>query len=67
MSHKRKLKFEDCKDCLEATQVENKKNQPEKNKVDVVSLRENHKESIKSNAFTKEFNKSALSPDDNKI
>ena len=24
MSHKRKLKFEDCKDWLEATQVENK-------------------------------------------
>ena len=30
MSHKRKLKFEDCKDWLEATQVENKKKNNQK-------------------------------------
>ena len=29
---KRKLKFEHYKNCLEATQLENKKNHPEKNK-----------------------------------
>ena len=46
---KRKFKFENCKSCLEATQLENKKNQPEKNKVHVDSHRENHKEFIKKN------------------
>ena len=35
---KRKLKFEDYKSCLEATQLENKTNQLEKNKIDVNSL-----------------------------
>ena len=33
---KRKLKFEDYKNCLEATQLENKINQLEKNNVDVL-------------------------------
>ena len=37
----RKLKFEDYKHCLEATQVENKINQPEKHKIDAESPREN--------------------------
>ena len=35
---KRKLKFEGYKSCLEATQLENKTNQLEKNKIDVNSL-----------------------------
>ena len=46
---KRKLKFEDYKHFLEATQFENKINQLEKNNVDVDSLRENHRDFIKSN------------------
>ena len=42
--HKKKqLKFEDYKHCLQATQLENKINQLEKNKVDIDSIRKNHK------------------------
>ena len=41
---KQKLEFEDYKHCLEATQLENEKNQLDKNKLDVNSVRENHKE-----------------------
>ena len=37
---KRKLKFQDYKNCLEAAQVENKINHLEKNKTDVYSLKE---------------------------
>ena len=37
---KRKLKFKNYKNCLEATQLENKINHPEKNKIDVDSLKE---------------------------
>ena len=36
---KRKLKFENYKNCLEATQLENKTNYVEKNKVNIDSLR----------------------------
>ena len=32
MCHKKKIKFEDYKNCLEATQVKNKMNHPEKMK-----------------------------------
>ena len=35
---KRKLKFEDDKHCLEATQLQNKINQLEKNKLDMNNL-----------------------------
>ena len=35
---KRKLKFENYKNCLEATQLENKINHLEKNKVDIDSF-----------------------------
>ena len=42
---KKKVKFEDYKNCLEATQSENKINQLEKNKVNVDSFKENHKNS----------------------
>ena len=37
---KRKLKFEDYKNCLEAAQTENKINHLEKNEIDVNSLKE---------------------------
>ena len=46
---KRKLKFDDYKNCLEATQFENKVNNPEKNKIDIHSLKKDHKEFIKHN------------------
>ena len=48
---KRKLRFEDYKNCLEATQLENKINQLEKNKIHVDSLGANHKEFIKINTL----------------
>ena len=35
---KRKLKFENYKSCLEATQLENELNHPEKNKIDIDSF-----------------------------
>ena len=44
---KRKLKFEDYKNCLEAAQIENKINNLEKNKIDVDSLKEDQKEFVK--------------------
>ena len=37
---KRKLKFENYKNCLEATQLENKINYLEKNKIDIDSVKE---------------------------
>ena len=46
---KQKFEFEDYKYCFEATQLENEINQLEKNKLNVDSLRENHKEFIKNN------------------
>ena len=45
---KRKLKFEDYKNCLEATQIENKINHLEENEIDEDSLKEDHKEFIKT-------------------
>ena len=67
---------------LEVTQLENKINQLEKNKVGVDSLRENHKEFIKNNklilksqqkfrskkhnVFIEKVNKTALSANDDK-
>ena len=79
---KRKLKFEKYKSSLEATQLENKINYLEKNKIDTESVKENHKEFIKNNksilkiqkkfkserhnVFTEEINKIALSSNDNK-
>ena len=42
MSKKRKLKFENHKSCLEATQLENIINHLEKNKIDTDSIKENH-------------------------
>ena len=46
---KRRLKFGDYDLCLEAIQFENEMNQPDKNKFDVDSLRENHKQFIINN------------------
>ena len=46
---KRKLKFENYKSCLEATQLDNKMNHLEKSKIDIYSIKENHKEFIKNN------------------
>ena len=43
---KRELKFESYKSCFEATQLVNKINHPEKNKVDTDSIKENHKEFV---------------------
>ena len=44
---KRKLKFEDYQNCLEAAQMANKINHVEKNKFDTDSLKEDQKEFIK--------------------
>ena len=46
---KRKLKFQDYKNCLEAAQTENKIIHLEKNKIDVDSLEEDKKEFIRNN------------------
>ena len=46
---KRKLKFEDYKNCLEATQLENKVNHLKKNKIWRDSVNEDYKEFIKNN------------------
>ena len=46
---KRKLKFESCKICLEATQLENKINDLEKNKINKDSLKQNYKEFMRNN------------------
>ena len=45
---KRKIKFENYKNCLEATQLENKGNHLEKNKTDIEILK-NNKKFIKNN------------------
>ena len=82
MCHKRKLKFQNYKNCLEATQLENKINHLEKNTIDIDRIKENHKEFIKKgksilqtqqrfksgrrNGFTEETNKIALSSNDDK-
>ena len=49
---KRKFIFEDYKNCLKATQLENKINHLEKMKFDVDSLKKDHKEFIKNNKLT---------------
>ena len=75
---KRKLKFENYKNCLEATQLENKINYLEKCKIDIDSIKEFIKsnksilkiqQSFKSkrhNVFTEEISKIALSSNNNK-
>ena len=46
---KRKLKFENYKNCLEATLFKTKINYLEKNEINIDSLKKNHKEFIKNN------------------
>ena len=74
---KRKLKFQDYKNCLETAQIERKINNLRKKKIDVNSLKEGQKEFVNSNklvlktqqrfkserhnVFTEEINKIALS------
>ena len=76
---KRKLKFQDYKNCLEAAQTENKTNYLEKN---VDSLKKDQKKFIKNkklilqiqlrrqserhNVFSEKINKTALSSNDDK-
>ena len=45
---KRTHKFENCKNCLQATQLANKINHLQKNKIDIDHIKENHKEFIKN-------------------
>ena len=45
---KTKLKFQDHKKCLEVAQIENEINHPEKNKIEVDSLKQDKKEFIKN-------------------
>ena len=79
---KRKLKFENYKNCFEATQLENKINHLDKNKINIDSLKKNHEEftrnnisilktkqrfkSERHNDFTEEINKIVLSSNDDK-
>ena len=79
---KRKLKFENNKNCLEAIQLENEISHLEKSKIGIDSLRKDHKEFIgnnrlklktkqrfkseRNNVFTEEINKIALSSNDDK-
>ena len=42
-------KFENYKNCLDASQLENKINNLEKSKIDIDSLKEDHKEFIINN------------------
>ena len=49
MCYKKTLKFEDYKNCLEATKLADKINHLEKNKFDVDSLEEYCREFIKNN------------------
>ena len=78
----RKLKFQNYKNCLKATQLENKINRLEKNKIDIDRIKENDKEFIRNNTsvlktqqrfkierrnvFIEEINKIALSSNDDK-
>ena len=79
---KRKLKLETYKNCLESTQLEDKTNCIQKSKIDIDSIKENHKEFIRNNkstlkihqrfkserqnVFTEEINNIALSSNDDK-
>ena len=74
---KRKLKFQDYKNCLRATQIENIKNYLEKKEIDVDCLKEDKNKGIlkaqqrfkseRHNVFTEEINKIGLSSNDDKI
>ena len=77
------IRFENYKNCSEATEIKKKTNHLEKNKTNIDSPTKNHEEFIISNksilktqqrfksemhnVFTEEINKIALSSNDNKI
>ena len=65
---KRKLQFENYKNCLEVTQLGNKINYPEKNKIDTVLMKlfkiQQRFKSESYNVFTEEINMIALSSND---
>ena len=79
---KKELKFENCKNCLEATQLDNKINYLEKKKISIDILKRYHKKltrnnqsvlktqqrfkSERHNVFTEEISKISLSSDDDK-
>ena len=79
---KRKLKFENYKNCLETTQLDKKIKYLEKNKINIDRLKRNHKEFIRNkkpilktqlrfkserhNAFTEKNNKIVLSSNNDK-
>ena len=79
---KRKLTFQNFRNCLEAAQIERKTNQSRKIKIDLDCLEEDQKEFVKNNklilktqqrfkserhnVFTEEINKIALSSNDDK-
>ena len=44
-----KFKFQDCRNCLDAIQLNNKNNYIEKNKIDIGRIKENCKKFIKNN------------------
>ena len=44
-----KAKKKNCKSCLEATELENKINYLEKNKIDIYSIKQNYNKLIKNN------------------
>ena len=52
---KRKLKFQNDKNCLETTQPKNKTNHLEKNEIDVDSLKKDHKKFIENNKLILEI------------
>ena len=78
----KKLTFENYKNCLEVTQLENTRSHLEKNKINIDSIKQNHKEFIRNNklilktqqrfkidrhnVFTEEINKIALNSSDDK-
>ena len=79
MFHKKTLKFEKYKNCLEATQLENKISYLEENKIIINNLQKNYEQFIRNNksilktpqserhnVFTEEINKIALSSNDDK-
>ena len=79
---KKKIKFQNYKNCLETAQIENKINHLEKSRIDVDILKKVHQEFIKNNKlilklqqifrkekqndFTDQINKIALSSNDDK-
>ena len=82
VTQKKKIKFQNYKNCLETAQIENKINHLEKNRIDVDILKKVHQEFIKNNKlilklqqifrkekqndFTDQINKIALSSNDDK-